>query len=216
MTDSYRTCQPDTSVKPIILDALSFHFTHLDIKTSTVSNVLTRFAFLPLVWFPLSLGFIFWIVPEKVAATLVEVCPHSTKANRPQHVANPNTSMQRTTVGLAGMHDPKQLTVHTESGEVRHGHKNTGKENLGEERVNDYVHSLNPVWTVMSGFGELINTKHTVWLRAVMIDYLANCSCAVSICPIFKIQYLCQIHQYTVTFIFIFLSSLFHCTFIKV
>lgn len=138
-------------------------FTHLDVNTSAVSNVQTRFPFLPLVWFPVSLGFLLlnssW---KKVAATLVEVFPSTTKANGPQHVANPNTSLQCTTVGLAGMHYPKQLTVHTESGEVRHRNKNTEKEKLWEERVNEYVHSLSPLWTVMSGFGELINTKHTV------------------------------------------------------
>lgn len=186
MADSYHICKPDTSVKPMILDALSFHFTHLDIIS---------------IWFPFITRFYFLNSSWKVAATLAEVFPHTTKANGPQHVAKPNTSMQHTTVVLAGMHNPKQLRLHTESREVRQRHKNTGKENLWEERVNDYVHSLSPLWTVMSGFGELINTKHTVWLRAVMIDYLANCSCAVSICPIFKIQYLCQNHQYTVTFI---------------
>lgn len=84
----------------------------------------------------------------KVAATLVEVFPHTTKENRPQHVANPNTSMQGATVGLAGMHDPKLLTVHTESREVRHRHKNTG-----EERVKDYVHSLNPLWMWCQALG---------------------------------------------------------------
>lgn len=98
----------------------------------------------------------------------------------------------------------------------------TGKKKVWEERVNDYVHSLALLWSVMSGFGESINTKHTVWLRAVVIDYLANCSSAISICPIFKIQQLCPMHQYTVTcklsrnfLIFILLYHLLPGTFIN-
>lgn len=132
--------------------------------------------------------------------------------------------MQCTTVGLAGIHNPELLTVHTEARKVRYrqGRKKYGRRGWTTMSEQDYVHSLALLWSVMSGFGESINTKHTVWLRAVVIDYLANCSSAISICPIFKIQQLCPMHQYTVTcklsrnfLIFILLYNLLPGTFIN-
>lgn len=37
---------------------------------------------------------------------------------------------------------------------------------------------------VRKGGGGQINSKHTLWLRALVIDYPANCSCLLSICNI--------------------------------
>jgi len=57
--------------------------------------------------------------------------------------------------------------------------------------MNDHIHSLTHpllLFAVMSGFWlELINTKHSVLLRSVVIDYIAICSCAV--CNLFMCSF---------------------------
>lgn len=146
------------------------------------------FAPLNLFCFP-ALVFCFLNRVETASRLQLHRCsPELQRQNEPQHAANPTTSMQRTTVGLTGIRNPPLTAAHTEqSRKVRHRKK---KKVCGEREEGDVRPcSLTPLlllllWAVMSGFCKLINTKHTVWLRAVVIDYLANRSCAVSIRPI--------------------------------
>lgn len=147
-----------------------------------MTNVHASFAFLPLVLFPVSLCFLDCVLIARLQPQQWRCLSVLQRQSESQHVANPNRGMQCTTVGLAGIRNPKPITAPTVTRKVRYWKKYAQK-GEDDERSCSLTHSL-LLWAVMSGFGELINTKHTVWLRAVEIDYFANCSCAVSICPI--------------------------------
>lgn len=49
--------------------------------------------------------------------------PAPQRQSKPQHVANPNTGMQHTAVGLDGIHNPKPITAHTENRKVKYRQK---------------------------------------------------------------------------------------------
>lgn len=113
------------------------------------------------------------------------------RQSKPQHVTSPHTSMQSTTAGLAGIRNSEQPTLRP-ANKIEPKKKSEKTESMWED-VNNSVHSL---LSLMSQFVALINTKHTEWLRAVMIDYPANWSRALSICPYCKIQqFMFHMHQ---------------------
>lgn len=66
---------------------------------NTMSNVRASFATLTLSWLAVSLC-VFTVVPERLQL-------QQQRQSEPQHVANPNTSMQCTTVGLPHIYNPK-------------------------------------------------------------------------------------------------------------
>lgn len=153
-----------------------------------MSHVMASFAPLSLVQFLCHSVFFGLVVPKRLQLQQWWCLPELQRQSEPQHVTNPNTSMQSTTVGLGGIRNPKPITAHTETRKVRHRETTVCTETGGwwtTMFTRSHAHSL-LLGAVMSGFLELVNTKHTVWLRAVVIDYLANCSCAISIVPSVK------------------------------
>lgn len=67
------------------------------------------------------------------------------RQNEPQHVPNPNTSTQSSTVGLAGIHNPKPITAHTGTRKVRHRKDTQGRKNVCSRTMAvgvDHVRSL--------------------------------------------------------------------------
>lgn len=85
-----------------------------------MSHVMASIAPLSLVQFLCHSVFFGLVVPKRLQLQQWWCLPELQRQSEPQHVTNPNTSMQSTTVGLGGIRNPKPITAHTETRKVRH------------------------------------------------------------------------------------------------